>query len=84
MSESLVKNDIFTSIHIEEHTIECRKTKLGDEEITRASLMSVNRVLEIWTLEVSSELEQKLKKAISWLERLHQKANQKVLLKKNF
>lgn len=35
MSESLVKNDIFTSIHIEEHTIECRKTKLGDEEITR-------------------------------------------------
>ena len=35
MSERLVKDDIYTSIHIEEHTIECRTTKLGDEEITR-------------------------------------------------
>ena len=35
MSERLVKDDVYTSIHIEEHTIECRTTKLGDEEITR-------------------------------------------------
>ncbi len=35
MSERLVKDDVYTSIHIEEHTIECRSTKLGDEEITR-------------------------------------------------
>ncbi len=35
MSERLVKDDVYTSIHIEEHQIECRETKLGDEEITR-------------------------------------------------
>ncbi|MGM0507935.1 MAG: DNA-directed RNA polymerase subunit beta [Fusobacteriota bacterium] len=35
VSERLVKDDIFTSIHIEEHEIEARTTKLGDEEITR-------------------------------------------------
>ncbi|MBO4218895.1 MAG: DNA-directed RNA polymerase subunit beta, partial [Erysipelotrichaceae bacterium] len=35
MSERMVKEDIFTSIHIEEYSIECRTTKLGDEEITR-------------------------------------------------
>ena len=35
MSERLVKDDVYTSIHIEEYTLECRTTKLGDEEITR-------------------------------------------------
>ncbi|MBR0137492.1 MAG: DNA-directed RNA polymerase subunit beta [Erysipelotrichaceae bacterium] len=35
MSERMVKDDIFTSIHIEEYSIECRDTKLGHEEITR-------------------------------------------------
>ena len=35
LSEKLVQNDVFTSIHIEEHEIECRETKLGEEEITR-------------------------------------------------
>ncbi|UTY37921.1 DNA-directed RNA polymerase subunit beta [Allocoprobacillus halotolerans] len=35
MSERLVKEDIYTSIHIEEYSIECRDTKLGPEEITR-------------------------------------------------
>ena len=35
MSERLVKDDVYTSIHIEEHSIECRTTKLGNEEITR-------------------------------------------------
>lgn len=35
VSERLVKEDVFTSIHIEEHEIEARTTKLGDEEITR-------------------------------------------------
>jgi DNA-directed RNA polymerase subunit beta len=35
MSERMVKDDIFTSIHIEEYSIECRDTKLGPEEITR-------------------------------------------------
>ena len=35
MSERLVKEDVYTSIHIEEYDIEVRDTKLGPEEITR-------------------------------------------------
>ncbi|MEX2246960.1 MAG: DNA-directed RNA polymerase subunit beta [Dehalococcoidia bacterium] len=35
LSESLVRNDKFTSIHIEKHEVESRDTKLGPEEITR-------------------------------------------------
>ena len=35
ISEKLVKDDVFTSIHIEEHEVEARDTKLGPEEITR-------------------------------------------------
>ena len=35
MSERLVKEDVYTSVHIEEYTIECRETKLGPEDITR-------------------------------------------------
>ena len=35
MSEKLVKDDVFTSIHIEEYEAEARDTKLGPEEITR-------------------------------------------------
>jgi DNA-directed RNA polymerase subunit beta len=35
ISERLVHDDKFTSIHIEEHEIEARNTKLGPEEITR-------------------------------------------------
>lgn len=35
ISERLRKEDVFTSIHIEEYEIEARNTKLGDEEITR-------------------------------------------------
>ena len=35
INERLVKEDVFTSIHIEEYDCECRDTKLGAEEITR-------------------------------------------------
>ena len=35
LNERLVKEDVFTSIHIEEYDCECRDTKLGAEEITR-------------------------------------------------
>ncbi len=35
MSERMVKDDVYTSIHIDEYSIECRTTKLGNEEITR-------------------------------------------------
>jgi DNA-directed RNA polymerase subunit beta len=35
ISQRLVKDDVLTSIHIEEYEIDARTTKLGDEEITR-------------------------------------------------
>jgi DNA-directed RNA polymerase subunit beta len=35
ISERLVKDDVYTSVHIEEFEIEARETKLGPEEITR-------------------------------------------------
>ncbi len=35
ISENLVKNDVYTSIHIEEFDVEIRETKLGREEFTR-------------------------------------------------
>ncbi len=35
ISERLVREDLFTSIHIEEYEVEARDTKLGPEEITR-------------------------------------------------
>ena len=35
MSERLVKDDVYTSLHIERYDIDCRDTKLGPEEFTR-------------------------------------------------
>ena len=35
LNERLVRDDIYTSIHIEEYTVEARDTKLGPQEITR-------------------------------------------------
>jgi len=35
LNENLVRNDVYTSIHIDEYTIEARDTKLGVQEITR-------------------------------------------------
>ena len=35
LSERLVKEDVYTSVHIEEFGVEARETKLGPEEITR-------------------------------------------------
>ncbi len=35
ISEGLVKDDFFTSVHIEKYEVEARETKLGPEEITR-------------------------------------------------
>jgi len=44
VSERLVKEDVYTSIHIDEFEIECRDTKLGPEEITR-EIPNVNEEL---------------------------------------
>ncbi len=35
INERIVRDDVFTSIHIEKFEIECRETRLGNEEITR-------------------------------------------------
>ena len=35
INEKMVREDVYTSIHIEEHEVEARDTKLGPEEITR-------------------------------------------------
>ncbi len=35
ISDEIVKNDILTSVHIEEYELDCRDTKLGPEDITR-------------------------------------------------
>ena len=35
LNERLVRDDVYTSIHIEEYSYEARDTKLGPEEITR-------------------------------------------------
>lgn len=35
LNEKLVKDDVYTSIHIEDYQMQCRETKLGPEEITR-------------------------------------------------
>ena len=35
LNERLVKDDVYTSLHIEHYDIDCRDTKLGHEEITR-------------------------------------------------
>ena len=43
LSERLVKDDVLTSIHIHEHEIDARDTKLGPEEITRTSRTSPTR-----------------------------------------
>ena len=35
MSENLVKNDVYTSVHMDVYSTDCRNTKLGREELTR-------------------------------------------------
>ena len=45
ISERLVKDDVFTSIHIDEYDVEIRETKLGREEFTRDIPNVAERVL---------------------------------------
>jgi len=35
INEKIVRDDVFTSIHIEKFEVECRETRLGNEEVTR-------------------------------------------------
>ena len=41
VNERIVRDDVYTSIHIEEHECEARETKLGAEQITREVPTSV-------------------------------------------
>jgi DNA-directed RNA polymerase subunit beta len=54
VSEKLVKEDYYTSIHIEEFEIEARDTKLGPEEITRDIPNIAETFLGTWTKAASS------------------------------
>ena len=57
VSERLVKEDLFTSIHVEEYEVDARDTKLGPEEITR-DIPNVGEVpSRIWTKTVWFALE---------------------------
>ena len=60
VSEKLVKEDAFTSIHIEELQVEARDTKLGPEEITRdipnVSEEALQKLDESGTIRVGAEV----------------------------
>jgi len=60
VSERIVRDDIFTSVHIEEHSIQARDTKLGPEEITRdipnASDESLRKLDEAGIIYVGSDV----------------------------
>jgi DNA-directed RNA polymerase subunit beta len=54
LSESVVRDDKFTSIHIEKYEVEARDTKLGPEEITRDIPNVGDEALRTWTTKASS------------------------------
>lgn len=61
ISERLVKDDVYTSIHIEEYEIEARDTKVGPEEITRevpnVSEESLRNLDESGIVKIGSEVQ---------------------------
>ena len=66
VSEKLVKDDYYTSIHIEEFEIEARDTKLGPEEITRDIPNIADRSCAIWTKAASSASAPPSSRATFW------------------
>ena len=69
LSERLVQDDVYTSVHIEEYEAEARDTKLGPEEITRDIRVSAMKPSKTWMKEVLSVLVPKCVQEISWLVR---------------
>lgn len=61
ISDRLRKDDVFTSIHVEEYEVDSRTTKLGDEEITReipnVSESAVRNLDEHGIIRIGSEVE---------------------------
>ena len=73
ISERLVKDDVLTSIHIEEHEIDARDTKLGAEEITRDIPNVPRRSWPTSTTRASSGLEPRWAPATTWSARSHRR-----------
>jgi DNA-directed RNA polymerase subunit beta len=59
LSERLVQEDVYTSVHIEEYEAEARDTKLDQKKLREMFLVLVMMLLKILMKEVLSELEQK-------------------------
>jgi len=83
VSEKLIKEDVFTSIHIVEEMVEARDTKLGPEEITR-DIPNVSEICcVIWTKMALSELVLMSSQEIFWLGKWPLKAKRSFHLRKN-
>ena len=74
ISDRLVRDDLFTSIHIEKHEIESRDTKLGPEEITRTSRTSARSPSRTSTRTASSTSAPRSSRATSWSARSRPRA----------
>ena len=66
LNQRLVEEDILTSIHIEQHEIDARDTKLGAEEITRESRTCPRTCSRTWTSGVLCASVPTCATAISW------------------
>jgi DNA-directed RNA polymerase subunit beta len=66
ISERVVSDDRFTSIHIEELTVVARDTKLGPEEITRDISNLSKRNSRVWTSPASYSSARKSRRATYW------------------
>ena len=67
INQKLVKEDVFTSIHIEEYDVEIRETKLGREEFTRdIPNVSASGPWRTWTRTASSGSAPASGRATSW------------------
>jgi hypothetical protein len=74
ISERVVAEDRYTSIHIEELTVVARDTKLGPEEITRDIASWAKPSFPAWTTPASSTSVPKSKPAMCWLARSRRRA----------
>ena len=74
LSERLVKDDVLTSIHIHEHEVDARDTKLGPEEISRTSPTSATTSCATSTTAASSASAPKSAPATCWSARSPRRA----------
>jgi DNA-directed RNA polymerase subunit beta len=74
ISERIVKEDVFTSIHIEEFEVMARDTKLGPEDITRDIPNVGEDRCAIWTRRASSTSAPKCTRATFWSARSRPRA----------